>query len=96
MLLMVPSSAAENGYTRQIRVNFSLLPGVSVARISGILSRRRPAAPLWPVPHLQEMPAKVPQIPEEPNILPQIVDLPPDPWAKKQRERGSVFGKSKP
>jgi hypothetical protein len=31
MLLMVPSSAAENGYMRQIRVNFSLLPGVAVA-----------------------------------------------------------------
>ena len=30
MLLLVPGSAAENGYDRQ-RVNFSLLPGVAVA-----------------------------------------------------------------
>ena len=31
MLLLVPSSTAEDGCTRQIRVNSSLLPGVAVA-----------------------------------------------------------------
>ena len=31
MLLLVPSSTAEDGSTRQIRVNSSLLPGVAVA-----------------------------------------------------------------
>lgn len=97
-----PSPGEWNGFLKTVPgaeatpVSLTDLPDVSVARISDILSRRRPAAPLWPAPHLHEMPLKILQIPEELNILPQIVDLPPDPWAKKRRERGSVFGRSKP
>jgi len=76
-------------------VSLADMPEPSAARISGILSRCRPAAPLWPAPALHEMPAKTPQIPERPGIIPQIVDLPADPWAKKKAERRSIFRRPK-
>jgi hypothetical protein len=76
-------------------VNLGDMPEPSVARISGILSRCRPAAPLWPAPALHEMPVKTPQIPERPSILPRIVDLPADPWTKKKAERRSIFRRPK-
>jgi len=67
------------------------LQDTSVARISSILSKCRPAAQLWPAPSLQEMPVKTLQIPKAPTIHTQAVDLPPDPWAKKPAKRRSIF-----
>jgi len=96
-----PSPGQWNGFLKTIPgtaatpVRLADLPDPSIARISSILSRCRPAAPLWPAPNLQEMPAKIPQIPEAPGILAQIVDLPPDPWAKERTECGSIFGRPK-
>ena len=76
-------------------VSLADMPKASVARISGILNRCRPAAPLWPAPALAEMPAKTPQIPARPSTPPQIVDLPADPWVSKKSKRRSIFRRPK-
>jgi serine/threonine protein kinase len=65
-------------------------------RISELLARTRPAAPLWPAPRLQEMPVRIPQIPKTPNVPPQIVYLPPEPWANNQTKGGNTYGRPKP
>jgi serine/threonine protein kinase len=71
------------------------MPEPSTAKISDILSRCRPAAPLWPAPSLSEMPLKIPQIPKGLNIPPKVVSLPPDPWEKKPLGRKTLFGRPK-
>jgi len=67
------------------------MPEPSAARISDILNRCRPAAPLWPAPPLSEIPLKIPQIPKGPGIAPRAVSLPPDPWEQKTSGRQTFF-----
>ena len=67
------------------------MPEPSAARISEILSRCRPAAPLWPAPSLSEVPLKILQITKGPNIAPRAVSLPLDPWKKKTSGRQTSF-----
>jgi len=67
------------------------MPEPSAARISDILSRCRPAAPIWPAPPLSEIPLKIPQIPKGPGIAPRAVSLPPDPWEQKTSGRQTFF-----
>jgi hypothetical protein len=43
------------------------LNGILPGHFARILSRCRPAAPLWPAPNLREMPMKIPQLPAPPE-----------------------------
>ena len=76
-------------------VTLADIPEPSAARISDILNRCRPAAPIWPAPSLSEIPLKIPQIPKSRSIAPRVVSLPPDPWEKKKPGRKSIFGRPK-
>ena len=58
------------------------IPGDYFAKL---LAKRRPAAPLWPAPNLQEMPQPAIALPQntESKVSKTAVSLPPDPWAKE-------------
>ena len=53
----------------------------SSSDITDILNQRRPAAPIWPVPGLDAMPAPKVEIPQPPTTPSCNIELPADPWA---------------
>ncbi len=84
-----PSPDEWNGFIKTIDVQtkqvcLSEIPNEPASSILKILSRRRPAAPLWPAPALDEMPVGTIQIPTKIKIIPTIVGLPADPWSNRK------------
>jgi len=65
-----------------------------VDEIAERLARARPAAPLWHVPSLQEVPAWVPQRPAQRHITMFSVQMPADPWANGLADRHATEGSS--
>jgi serine/threonine protein kinase len=53
----------------------------SSSDITNILNQRRPAAPIWPAPGLDTMPAPKVEIPAPPTTPSYNIALPADPWA---------------
>lgn len=58
----------------------SELETVEADYFEAILRKRRPAAPLWPAPRLEDLPEEIPVLPTRPLS----VTLPEDPWESKK------------
>lgn len=50
-------------------------------RIAYLLTRSRPAAPLWHIPNLKDVPATIPVLPVTSHTTMPHPELPSDPWA---------------
>lgn len=60
---------------------FAELESVEADFFARILAKRRPAAPLWPVPQLRDLPTVSIEVPRKPIVAPaHAVMLPADPW----------------
>jgi hypothetical protein len=81
-----PSPDAWGGCFGSMPSDTSSVPALSelpdlTGRITDILARSRPAAPMWPAPNLSEVPAAVPRIPARRIPVSLNVTLPSDAWA---------------
>ena len=56
------------------------LQDIPLNHFANLLSKRRPAAPLWPAPNLLDLPLQIPQVSKV--YVPKVV-LPPDPWMNR-------------